>query len=259
MNGVPNLDASGAREIAQQLALISGGRVLDVCSGKGAFIETLMKALKNFDDFIGVDINREDLKKARQDFEGQPVQFLEMDAVNLAFEEASFNTVCVANSLHHLADIPKVLGEMKRVLKPGGYFLVEEMYQDGMQSDAQRTNIMEHHWTAKIDRQMGITHNETLTRNHIVQLLDALNFTQMNILYSSRSVKCLFCAQRVECEDPKAESIVKSFVAGIDKTLGRLKPEKRTTELSAEGERLKVRAQKTGVAEASIIFGIGKK
>lgn len=259
MAELPRLDASGAREIAQWLAAIPGGRVLDVCTGKGVFIETLMKTLKAFDGFVGVDIAEEDLVVAREEFQGQSVQFVEMDAEHLGFKGASFDTVCMANSLHHLDNVQRVLREMKRVLKPGGVFIVEEMYRDGAQSEAQRTTMMEHHWGAKIDRIQGITHNETFIRNQIEGLLNTLHFTQMEVLYSSRYVKCLFCSQRFECEDPKSESLVVPFIKGIDTTLQRLRPSERTPELFLEAERLKVRAKETGVADASVIFAIGRK
>jgi methylase of polypeptide subunit release factors len=51
----PVLAKSRAREIAERLKLISGGRVLDVCTGSGDFIRTLMRTLGNFTSFIGVD------------------------------------------------------------------------------------------------------------------------------------------------------------------------------------------------------------
>jgi ubiquinone/menaquinone biosynthesis C-methylase UbiE len=66
MTETPNLAASGAKEIAERLATISGGRVLDVGTGKGKFIETLMQTLKSFDSFVGIDIDHEDLAKARE-------------------------------------------------------------------------------------------------------------------------------------------------------------------------------------------------
>lgn len=256
---LPNLEASGALAIAECLSRISGGRVLDVGTGKGNFIETLMKALKSYDSFVGIDLASEDLEKAQEAFQKQPVQFMEMDAEKLDFTDASFDTVCIANSLHHLANAPKVLSEMNRVLKPGGHFLVEEMYRDGKQTDAQHTDILEHHWTAKIDRVQGITHHETMTHNQIVKMLKALHFTTLEVFDSSRRVYCLFCSQRFECEDPKSESIIDSFLKGIDKTLNRLKSSKRLPEIVAEAEKLKLRAKETGVAGASIVFAVGRK
>ncbi len=259
MTDLPGLDASGAREIAQQLAQISGGHILDVATGKGAFIETLMKTLKAFDSFVGVDIDQEDLAKAREKFQGQSVQFLEMDATNLDFADASFDTVCIAHSLHHLTDIPRVLAEMTRVLKPGGHLFIEENYQDGKQSEAQHIGILEHHWTAKIERMQGITHNETLLRNRIVEFLNALHLSNIEVLDSSRNVKCIFCDQRFECEDPKSKVNIEFFIKGIDKTLQGLTPDERIPEIVAEAEQLKLRVHETGFADASLIFAIGTK
>ncbi|MDO8055516.1 MAG: methyltransferase domain-containing protein [Candidatus Hermodarchaeota archaeon] len=256
---LPGLMSSGAKEIADRLAKIEGGRVLDVCTGKGKFIETLMKTLKAFDSFFGVDIDADDLAAAREKIPGDIAQFMEMDAERLEFADASFDTVAIAFSLHHLPDVHKVLAEMKRVLKPGGHFIVEEMYQDGEQSEAQHTGILEHHWTAKVDRLLGIHHNETLTQTQILLMLDALQFSNLEAMYASRNVQCLFCAERFECEDPTSEAIIAGFIKGVDKTLQQLTPEKRPPEIVAEAEQLKSLAQETVYADASLIFAIGRK
>jgi SAM-dependent methyltransferase len=251
--------SSGAKEIADQLAELKGGRVLDVCTGKGKFIETLMKTLKAFDSFVGIDIDTDDLAEAREKLPEDLTQFIEMDAEYLEFPDASFDTVAIAFSLHHLPDMPNVLAEMKRVLKPGGYVIVEEMFQDGEQSEAQRTGILEHHWTAKVDRLRGLHHNETLTQKQILLALDALQLSNLEVLYASRNVQCLFCADRFECEDPTSGSIIAGFIKGVDKTLQQLAPEKRPPELVAEAEQLKALVQETGYADASLIFAVGRK
>jgi SAM-dependent methyltransferase len=167
--------------------------------------------------------------------------------------------VSIANSLHHLDNVATVLAEMKRVLKSGGHFIVEEMYQNGDQSDAQRTDILEHHWTAKIDRINGLTHHETLMRQSIIAALEALKFPNLVIVDSSRYVSCLFCEDRFDCEDPKSPSIIEAFIKGVDKTLQSLDPHNQPSELVAEAEDLKARAKETGVANASIVFAIGIK
>jgi len=256
---LPGLMASGAKEIADRLAEIKGGRVLDVCTGKGKFIETLMKTLQTYDKFVGVDIDTNDLTAAREKLPDDVTQFIEMDAEYLEFVDASFDTVAIAFSLHHLSNVSKVLAEMKRVLKPGGHFIVEEMYQDGEQSEAQRTGILEHHWTAKVDRLLGIHHNETMTQKQILLALDVLQFSKLEVMYCSRNVQCLFCPDRFDCEDPKSESIITGFIKGVDKTLQQLTPENRPPDIVAEAEQLKAIVQETGYADASLIFAVGRK
>lgn len=258
MENLPRLEGSGAREIALKLKSISGGKILDVCTGKGDFISTLMQTLNGYERFIGVDMSGKDLEVGRKKFEGQPVQFMEMDAGNLAFDDNTFDTVCIANSLHHLSNPGTVLSEMRRVLKHGGHFIVQEMYQNGDQSEAQITGMLEHHWGAKIDRQLSEIHYETLTQKEIITLLEALEFRELVVLEASRYVNCLVCPQRFDCENPLNEKLIDDFISGIEKALKRLPADKVTEELKAEGEQLKVRAKITGVADASYLFFIGR-
>ncbi|MFW9831023.1 MAG: class I SAM-dependent methyltransferase [Candidatus Thorarchaeota archaeon] len=259
MTQLSTLDVSNAELIAQMLGKISGGRVLDVCTGKGRFISLLMKTLKDYTEFVGVDISIQDLEAAQENLQKQPVQLLKMRAEKLAFEQGEFDTVCIANSLHHLIDVPTVLGEMKRVLRPGGWFIVKEMYQGGNQSEAQLTEILEHHWTAKIDRASGIFHNETLTCQQIQEYLEYLGLWTITIFDTSWSVKCLFCSSKTDCENPKSQKVLEMFFDGIDENLERLKEIEGGKSFWAEGNQLKERAKQVGVSNASSLFIIGRK
>jgi len=64
--------------------------------------------------------------------------------------------------LHHLSDIGAALAEMKRVVKPGGWIIVNELISDGL-NPAQQVHKMLHHLRSKIDRMIGEVHNETFT------------------------------------------------------------------------------------------------
>jgi ubiquinone/menaquinone biosynthesis C-methylase UbiE len=144
------------------LNTIQGGKILDVATGRGGFIPFLLENIQKIEEIIAIDNNARG-EVAFQAFKDQPVHFQVMDAANLDFEAETFDTVCIANSLHHMADLPAVLAEMLRVLKTGGTFLVYEMYRDGQQ-ETQLTHVHLHHWWAAIDTGMGIPHNETYTR-----------------------------------------------------------------------------------------------
>ena len=256
------LATSGAIIISERLRSISGGKVLDVATGNGGFIDTLMKALKDYNCFVGIDSSKKEVESARKRFERQPVEIMEMNAEAMEFENGSFDTVCISFSLHHLGEIDKVLTEMKRVLKSGGYFIVKEPFCDGEQTEAQKTDILQHHWDAEIDSLLGVTHNKTLTKQKIKNLVGRLKLKKVEVFESTHYVKCLFCEDKFECEDPKNEKIIKQSIKEIDDNLRRLTeyPDLKTrNRLKEEGEKLKERINKFGSAEASHLFFIGKK
>lgn len=258
----PGLAASNAVAIAETLKSISGGRVLDVATGDGEFVSLLMKTLNNYDSFIGVDISAKDVESARKRLAGKPVKILQMNAEALEFGDGSFDTVCISNSLHHLDKIHNVLAEMRRVLKTGGHFILQEMYCDGDQTEAQKTEILTHHWHAEIDSLLGITQNKTLTRQRIIDIANSLKLEELTILESTRYVKCLFCEKRFACEDPKNDELVSESIRQVQDDLKRLADHPELTQrtyLEETGERLKERIARYGSQEASHFFITGRK
>ena len=159
------------------LSPISGGRILDVATGRGSFTQTLIDCLKDYDEIIAIDSNDEFEAKYKEAFTGKAVAYQKMDASSLEFADEGFDTVCISNSLHHMTDPTRVLGEMQRVLKPGGTFIISEMMRDGL-SEAQKSHMLMHHWGASINRGEGIFHNETYTRQ---ELIDFANNTTAKI------------------------------------------------------------------------------
>ncbi len=157
---------------------IPGGRVLDVATQEGGFVTILMEKLKSYTEIVGVDCDEKAIKAAKSTFEQENIHFIPMDAERLDFADESFDTVNVSASLHHLANVPRVLAEMKRVLRPGGHFIVSEMHRDA-QTEAQLTIVQLHHWAAEIDSALGISHNRTLARQEIVDVVAALDLDEV--------------------------------------------------------------------------------
>ena len=135
------LRESGAIEVREKLGTTSGGDILDVGTEKGDFIDTLMKTLSGYNSFVGIDISADDLKKARKKFKDAPVGFMEMNAEKMSFPDNHFDTVCISYSIHHLENIDTVLAEMYRVLRPGGNFIIQELYSDGEQTKARHPSF----------------------------------------------------------------------------------------------------------------------
>ncbi|MFX0183307.1 MAG: class I SAM-dependent methyltransferase [Candidatus Hodarchaeota archaeon] len=257
---------SGAIEIREKLESVFGDKVLDVATESGDFILTLMNTLKGETSYVGVDISKKkwDSKK----FENKSVKFIEMNAENLEFEDNAFDIVSISYSLHHLEKVAKVITEMKRVLKPGGYFLIQEMFCDGNQTKAQVADIRTHHWHAKIDTLLGISHNQTLTKNQLKEVVANLGLKELEILESSHPVKCLYCDDKLVCANPKDKDIIDFTIKEIDEALDRLNKhvEKHKLhenplieKLREEGEQVKRLTRSNGSTPASLLFFIGKK
>jgi ubiquinone/menaquinone biosynthesis C-methylase UbiE len=175
-----SLENSGARRIGDRLRELSGGRVLDVATGDGDFIRTLEQALMDFDSFTGIDVSEEQIERARKN-EAKGVSFIAMNAEDLEFPDNSFDTVCIASSLHHLEDVERVLSEMRRDLRPGGRLIVQEMFSDGDQTEAQLSDILSHNMDADIDQALGATHRRTFTRGEILGLIEGSGFKNMEV------------------------------------------------------------------------------
>ncbi len=261
------MSSSEATRITRKLGTVSGGRVLDVATGEGGFIDVLMKTLKGYDSFVGIDYYPSDPSKgsiedARKVYVGKPVRFLKMNAEHIGFDDGSFDTVCISNSLHQLYDVDRVLAEMDRVLKPGGNFILQEVYCDGDQTEAQRTEELQHEWEARVDTLMGITHNKTFTRQRVLDAVDSVGLRAKEAFDSSYMVDCLFCPKRRECEDPKRQAAQHDAIGAVDALLERIRhhPDGEARDrLVSDGQRVKAAIARHGIAASSYIFVVGRK
>lgn len=159
------------KTLGEVLSRKSQVKILDIGTGAGGFIGMIGSVFDDYSEIIGVDISEGAIKAARNNFDDGRIKFELMDSNDLEYSEGSFDVVCLSNSLHHLDDIKTALGEMYRVLNPGGYMVFNEMYSD-VEEEKQLTHVKMHHFWGEIDSLTGITHNETFKRQEIVNLLD---------------------------------------------------------------------------------------
>jgi len=255
----PNLAGSGAIEIAKKLKLISGGNILDIGSGDGDSIQFLIDFLKSYDSIVGIDTDEQEIKKAQRRFKNKLITCKLMNGEKIEFSDKMFDLVNIAFSLHHLQNLNETLSEMKRVLKEGGYFIIQEMFCNGNQTNSQKCDTIVHQFGAEIDRKLGNYHRKEFTKEEILNVISKLKLKDLNILESSRYPKCLKCPEKYNCEDPKFPSIIKSTLEGIDRNLERIKGHKKFPELKERAETIKKKIKKYGISSASILFCIGRK
>ena len=102
------------------------GRSLDVGCGIGFVFEYLSGRQFSFHTF-GVDISDQAIEKAKERLAGQQnleVRLKTLDDQTLPFEDNYFSLVTSFDVLEHLdeTDIDATLGEIARVIRPGGTF-----------------------------------------------------------------------------------------------------------------------------------------
>ena len=155
-------------------------KVLDVGTGVGNFISLLLNITNDFKEIIGIDTSKRMLDRAQTNFaKFDFVHFEIADANKLPYDDATFDVVCLSNSLHHLDNITSIFIEMRRVLRPNGIIIINEMVKDGL-SKAQISHRMLHHFSAEIDRRLQMTHNETYTKQEIIEILSKINNLAIN-------------------------------------------------------------------------------
>src|SRR5262249_27825375 len=106
------------------LALIEPGKkTLDVGCGEGGFSREL--ALRGL-DVTGVDVDADAIATAERNKKLLNVQYHTHvgDAAKLPFPDQSFEQVISTDVIEHVPDPVVVMREIRRVLKPGGNFVV---------------------------------------------------------------------------------------------------------------------------------------
>ncbi|MFC1922600.1 class I SAM-dependent methyltransferase [Chloroflexota bacterium] len=228
-------------------SVLAGGRILDAATGEGGFIRVLHKYLNSYTEIIGIDSSGPMINTAQRKNKNNKVHFVQMNAGQIGFEEASFDTVSIAVSLHHLENVRQVLGEMKRVLKPGGRFIICEMHRDGM-TEAQFNAIRIHHWAAEVDASLGTLHDRTFARAEILDYIDGLNLNDVN----TRDIQ-------EKDADPLSDKAVTSVGGYIDKYVQRAGQISTGEILIQRGEELRRSLHEKGVQREPVLVVIGQK
>lgn len=144
------------------------GSVLDVGTGPGNFIKVLGNAIPAA-KIYGVDPDEEALKEAAKKY--PLAKFSVMKGEILSFENDRFDAASISMALHHLSNIQATLKEMQRVVKPGGWIIINELFSDNL-NPAQEVHKAMHHFRSKIDRLKGICHNNSFRKNEILEMAE---------------------------------------------------------------------------------------
>ncbi len=111
-------------------ALRLSGRVLELGCGDGLYTQDISETAETV---VATDLSEDMVTAARQRLKDMPhVHVEQQDAVALSYPDATFDAVVMVNLLHVIPDREKAVTESRRVLKPGGGFVVISYTNAGM-------------------------------------------------------------------------------------------------------------------------------
>ena len=102
------------------LAVQPGERALDVGSGTGSEVQYFASIVGPSGTAVGVEPNAGMRAVAERRAAGSTARFVDGNAYNLPFADASFDVVRCERVLQHLDDPDRAVAEIARVLAPGG-------------------------------------------------------------------------------------------------------------------------------------------
>lgn len=101
--------------------LVSNSLVLDVACGTGYGLPILKTQARSV---VGVDLDLEAVRKARNAIGKGPEHFVAADGCGLPFPNSTFDAITSFETLEHLEERGKFLAELRRVLRPEGLCII---------------------------------------------------------------------------------------------------------------------------------------
>lgn len=126
------LDRRWRERAAERARLEPGMKALDLCCGTGDLTLALAGRVGPSGSVTGADFSRPMLELAEEKAAAAGVsqaEFRWADALDLPFEDDSYDAVTIAFGARNLADLDHGLSGMRRVLLPGGRVVILEITQ----------------------------------------------------------------------------------------------------------------------------------
>ena len=120
------------KDTMKRMAVKSGASALDVCCGTADWTIALAEAVGSTGSVYGLDFSKNMLSIGQNKVTAKglkQIQLVHGNAMELPFEDNSFDYVTIGFGLRNVPDYLKTLQEMRRVAKPGGKVVCLETSQ----------------------------------------------------------------------------------------------------------------------------------
>jgi demethylmenaquinone methyltransferase/2-methoxy-6-polyprenyl-1,4-benzoquinol methylase len=111
------------RVMTRELAVKPGERILDLAAGTG---DSSRGFLRQGATVVGLDLSQNMLAIAKTKLAGMPFTAVQGSAYDMPFPDAAFDGLTCAFGIRNMPETAQALGEIYRVLKPGGRIVILE-------------------------------------------------------------------------------------------------------------------------------------
>ena len=123
-------------QLIERSGIKKGMSVLDLGCGSGAFTPFIARVVGQKGRVYALDVQADMLKQLEnklsrpENKDIKNIKLIEGNAYELPFEDGSIDLVNMVTVLQEIPDRNRALQEVKRVLKPGGFLAVTELFPD---------------------------------------------------------------------------------------------------------------------------------
>lgn len=122
------IDVSWRKKVVKIISRNNPKQILDIATGTGDL--ALMMSQLNPDKIVGLDISAGMLEVGKQKIAkanlSDQIEMIVGDSEDMPFDDNTFDAITVSFGVRNFANLDKGLTEIRRVLKPGGTFVVLE-------------------------------------------------------------------------------------------------------------------------------------
>jgi len=120
---VPLLFRPYAEQTAERARALAPKRILETATGTGVVTQALHEVMPDA-EIVATDLNAPMLEQAARRVSADNVRFQDADALDLPFEDGSFDLVVCQFGIMFFPDKVKGNSEARRVLREGGHYLL---------------------------------------------------------------------------------------------------------------------------------------